>query len=694
MGAPLRLAGLCVALWVTLVARAEAQAGDNLQAPDGTAGPFPTTDGIRRFINGPTVTSIDARRRMKSRFQDETLKSIGGRVEEDKNGMKWVVNGHSYVLADSTGTGATTGPVNGHTGRARGVMMGQATLEGQHHPYQNPDIAEQEQVSGSGGGQGEGESPDSNGAAGNKSSPVPAVAWTREPDQWAYQEWVVVTLPDPSFPSLPPPPSPSPAEALVVTAINKAEVARQVTGLANVTLHYLFFLSENQHPDTRPELKVYQEVAGMRTLLQADTDQGQWYSRTVDVPQADNSSILFEGWLRDNSDVIALSDVRTEGVPMGKDDSLDEDDDLTFTARQPPTTTTAETSQTLAAEANLTQTQDLPTPEDAPTATDTEAQDDSTTSDGPLAGVPLDQPSKSTAEAPLSPAEGNVAVDEVTETPDVDPSTDTPGEETQTTEEVSGGVDIVAMNSTTSGDDEGTLHGHVSDSFSTTATTGKEGNTDEEQLANISATDDEVTAPESISGTGVVTNSSTTLSIPGVTTDGLQANSTTSTTSTLTNTNTSVSQRSGTPNLVPTKIEYTDESEDMAENILGGDELTSGTTPGESQADGTSGTITSPSGITVPLESTPLPSASGNTTEAVSAKPVSSTSWQVFQVFLILCALGLLALGFLYWKKKRRQDDEIPVFQRGTDYHNPAFSMEDAANFMSRAGRNTYKTIE
>ncbi|MPC73346.1 hypothetical protein E2C01_067669 [Portunus trituberculatus] len=171
MGAPLRLAGFCVALWLTVMSRAEAQADSNLQVPDGTVRPFPT-DGIRRYINGPTDTSIDSRMRFYSRLKDTTLESIGGRVEKDQNGKKWIVNGHSYNVADSTGSRVNTGPINGHTGGMR-PMMGEVTREGLHHPYsalQNSDIAEQEQVSGSGGGQGEGESPDSNGTAGNKVS--------------------------------------------------------------------------------------------------------------------------------------------------------------------------------------------------------------------------------------------------------------------------------------------------------------------------------------------------------------------------------------------------------------------------------------------------------------------------------------------------------------------------------------------
>ncbi|XP_045588597.1 uncharacterized protein [Procambarus clarkii] len=75
---------------------------------------------------------------------------------------------------------------------------------------------------------------------------------------------------------------------------------------------------------------------------------------------------------------------------------------------------------------------------------------------------------------------------------------------------------------------------------------------------------------------------------------------------------------------------------------------------------------------------------------------VSNASWGIFQFFLALCLVGLIALGFLYWRKKRRQDDEIPVFTRSSyaDYHNPTFTPEDDANFPSRGPRHNYKSFE
>lgn len=101
---------------------------------------------------------------------------------------------------------------------------------------------------------------------------------------------------------------------------------------------------------------------------------------------------------------------------------------------------------------------------------------------------------------------------------------------------------------------------------------------------------------------------------------------------------------------------------------------------------------------TFPKTSSASPSGSINATapEASETKPMARTPWGVFQVFLVLCLLGSVVLGFLYWRKKRRQDDEIPVFTRSShaDYHNPTFSPDDDSSFASYGARHSYKSFE
>lgn len=299
-----------------------------------------------------------------------------------------------------------------------------------------------------------------------------------------------------------------------------------------------------------------------------------------------------------------------------------------------------------------------------------------------------------------SPAEGDTEEGTRPELPTnlLDPSvsTDIPESEIQATEHVDGTTDVVTLNSSMSGGDNMTSNGNASSDFNATMTTTDEENieTDGEEKSTMPTVTD--------SGTGVSENgatdasessgkedNSTSLSVPGVTTDFLP-----------TNASVTLSYDNATATNITTDIfgnfestSSTPDGQNLSTNVFETDKDSSDTAS-RPESSVTLGNVTEGTVITgeVMIESTPFPA--GNSTEAVVAVPVSSTSWQVFQIFLVLCVIGLLALGFLYWKRKRRQDDEIPVFTRHTDYHNPTFTMEDAANFMSRAGRNTYKTIE
>ncbi|XP_042858159.1 uncharacterized protein LOC122244336 isoform X2 [Penaeus japonicus] len=74
----------------------------------------------------------------------------------------------------------------------------------------------------------------------------------------------------------------------------------------------------------------------------------------------------------------------------------------------------------------------------------------------------------------------------------------------------------------------------------------------------------------------------------------------------------------------------------------------------------------------------------------------TSSTWGMFKIFVVICVLGAVALGFLYWRKRRQQDDEIPVFTRSShaDYHNPTFSPDDDSSFASQGTRHNYKSFD
>ncbi|XP_066975629.1 uncharacterized protein [Macrobrachium rosenbergii] len=99
------------------------------------------------------------------------------------------------------------------------------------------------------------------------------------------------------------------------------------------------------------------------------------------------------------------------------------------------------------------------------------------------------------------------------------------------------------------------------------------------------------------------------------------------------------------------------------------------------------GSINASSGITTSKENATVATAGG-------AEGSSSSSWSAFKIFLIIGLLGVTVMGFLYWRRQRRRDDEIPVFSRTShsDYLNPSFS-DDDSNFASRGTSHNYKSF-
>ncbi|XP_064117202.1 dentin sialophosphoprotein-like isoform X2 [Macrobrachium nipponense] len=110
-------------------------------------------------------------------------------------------------------------------------------------------------------------------------------------------------------------------------------------------------------------------------------------------------------------------------------------------------------------------------------------------------------------------------------------------------------------------------------------------------------------------------------------------------------------------------------------------------TTNSSNLTGYIGSINASSGVTTNKENVTIATAGG-------AEGSSSSSWSVFKIFLIIGLLGVTVMGFLYWRRQRRRDDEVPVFSRTSqaDYLNPSFS-DDDSNFASRGTSHNYKSF-
>ncbi|CAL4158177.1 unnamed protein product [Meganyctiphanes norvegica] len=77
--------------------------------------------------------------------------------------------------------------------------------------------------------------------------------------------------------------------------------------------------------------------------------------------------------------------------------------------------------------------------------------------------------------------------------------------------------------------------------------------------------------------------------------------------------------------------------------------------------------------------------------------PPTEEGWGIFKIFLTISVLGGCVLLYLYWRQRRLQDDEIPVFSRGPtiDYYNPTFEDDVSADegLTGRGVPSNYKSF-
>ncbi|KAK3885277.1 hypothetical protein Pcinc_010497 [Petrolisthes cinctipes] len=525
---------------------------------------------------------------------------------------------------------------------------------------------------------------------------------SRDASDWVYAggEWARMNLPDPAHPGIPTPTLPSPAYVVVTNEyLKKVTMKREFRRMTNLSLHYSFFLSQGEGPPGVPQLEVYHVVNDTTTqLLAKETSRGAWSDRTIRVPDtSDTFSIVFLARRMKEGNEIALDDITTSGTSLG--DPISSSD---VPVLQEPEESIVPGQDT------AMQTHDI--------VNATQLLDDDKFTDNQTSIITLDGINATT--------QGEETITSPTDTENVEIS-----EKTETT----GNVNIVGTHLVPNDtmDDSVKLKNNITSSSEWTEEIVQLQNDEDEkgthkklaQSEHQFTADANTTIGKSVSlgisptmETNVTiennqtqntedTTNLTSISSTNKPTDGNETtsemphildNMTQSVTTSSNNLTTdSINSTLNTQPPKPSSGEelsslQTTESLNNKTTTTSNSEDTSDIIPLNINRTSTSGAVTPTINMTI----SPL-----NTTTGIDEPIISestTTSWRVFQVFLVLCAIGFLGLGFLYWKKKRRQEDEIPVFTRpyNTDYHNPTFNMDDDASFVSRGGKHNYKSFD
>ncbi|KAK8742151.1 hypothetical protein OTU49_002145 [Cherax quadricarinatus] len=759
-------------------------------------------DGVARFINGPTGTSVE----VEQRWPHQDTRFINGptgiSVEEEQR-----IQEHD------------TRYVNGPTGisiEAEQQRQGQATRIAAQAEAQRPDQDTGGAVINNTGSLTEGQEQTRSSSRGvfspdpvdelhmNKQLPpglhIDTTDWSKDPVHWSFKggDWSLVDLPDPGHPDLPAPVLPGPALVVVTQEVlKKVYVQREVTGLANVTLHYRFFLSQGDVLYGVPELKVYQVLGNTPQLLATEMTRGSWSGRTLHLSQPPPFTIVFEGRLNKEGNEIALDDVTISGFSQeerqGQDDPQYDPQGKALLQDAIPEFNVTTKTTTAGEETTVDSIGNIPTGEIERGGNDTLSIEKGAPTVYPETGpenatdIPklTDKVLQKTEEAAqitngtLPLTEGklsgiNINVTEIAT--DISQATSTAREGQKVDESnIDPGVNVSAThdllqdhNNFTSKDPEETDENPVAESITEASVLFDEHNgrsflnftTDNSQDSENNATDSEVVGDETKETSFNASDSDSlnhlketkqspttdseksvgindTSSLHSTTTRELLSERknkeellettsediTSNTTEALITTVLPPSQPTLQPNLslnfttlsplnittpstdprilevIPPRTLTTTEGYSFVNTTVPWNSQSTKSTSHSSTMLGDSinpwGTSRKPTTLR-PSSSSPSEDISSKSPGMSDEMPVSQTSWGIFQFFLVLCLLGLITLGFLYWRKKRRQDDEIPVFTRSsyTNYHNPTFTPEDDSNFTSRGARSNYKSFE
>ncbi|KAK7066540.1 hypothetical protein SK128_020041 [Halocaridina rubra] len=649
---------------------------------------------------------------------------------------------------------------------------------------------------------------------------VDTTDWSTDSSHWTFKagEWEMIALPNKDHPTLPAPEIPGPALVVVTQEhLKKVYVSREVEGLSNVTLHYRYYLSEGEHPNGIPELKVYQVIDELHTtVLPVESTFGRWSDNTVPIPESNAKfKILFEGRLNKAGNEIAIDDITISAV-REDDDGANNPENINTNKQPLPADTNSDNNakdlegtidpekeenanpeqsaitpeQTLVTE-GAENVGELETKTPGDSANNTQKPEDieifQNVTDFVLEGndtnymVNGDGPTVLNNDSHASII-GNYTEDDVNITDfsnvgssefvtmgndilEITELTDAPlyvpEKEEEAAVDTSASGHIESVNNTTvpsglynerpSNDSDlaetaenvtetSAIHGEVennttqpnSNHTEITAAEVDESLDNGTEVLNINQIDNSTSGVFSSLDNGTEGPSLNQTEIPSkVTTEGnltevenstLLTNTTGLTEYNVTNILNNISSSSAVTTLSPINMNQTGPvgssnptniTESPTFNSTGGginatdinhNVTMNVTTPDIfnpfDNATTNQGANSTANASPVIISSTSSPgyngTTSGNFTGIGSISDSSgSTSWGAIKVFLVIGLLGLVILGFLYWRRQRRRDDEIPVFTRSShaDYRNPTFT-DDEENFASRGTTHNYKSFD
>lgn len=514
--------------------------------------------------------------------------------------------------------------------------------------------------------------------------------WSTDSKHWNYKagEWSLVYLPDKDHQALPAHEIPGPSLVVVTEdVLKKVYVRRKVVGLSQVLFHFRYFLSTSEDLNEVPILKVYL-VQGNTSKLLSDNLQshGAWQDSNLSLDVSGTFEIIFEGRLMKKGNEIALDDITIRGVGTGDGEAGSDDQqeyDVESSGTSPDEAGRNETVANSTAVGNETSGAGDETDQGtAEPETNTEVPQNATEEvEGSVTEAPV-----VTGDSEVESNATDIPIDlpGITEGEGLNQGTENSSLVTVSVDNISSapGNDSITDNATESALNETATVTPAPDSV--------ENNTEEASQDPL-AVNATVEVPENENMTLSITDFPVNATELPETNATITSNGTEFVNETFSPVNATVE-----PSVDP---QFTPGVEGNG-SVFSSTPVTSFITEFPPPHGPPTDIITdpySPINTTVMTNfTTPSGSASTGDAAILAGDDITSSSWGMFKIFLVICVLGVAALGFLYWRKRRQQDDEIPVFTRSShaDYHNPTFSPDDDSSFASQGTRHNYKSFD